>query len=323
LSNPKPRISVILHAAKSGQRVLRCLESLFNQTVPRDWYEIIVIDDSSTDDTADILRTFGDSVKVIRSAERWGSSKSRNAGVDYANGELLFFTGVDCIAESHLLEEHLHSHSKHRNCAVVGRICWQDDPRKDSFVEFLKQTGYLFTSPPPDPKNVSYEYVYTANLSLPKQRFLEVGKSDERLFPGYFSDTELGFRLKQAGCEIVFNPGAIVSHPADMGLSDFSRRMIIVGRSAVTLQSINPRVVDFSRWENRGRSLFFLKFMTLMLYATAMLLRILDKSHQNDSIRNWLYYAYEKELEYSFEYGYTIGRSLLFTNNGLGITRTH
>ncbi len=144
LSNSKPRISVILHAARSGQNVLKCINSLLDQTLSREYYEIIVVDDASNDDTARVLQSFGDTLTVIRTEEKWGSSKSRNQGVKLAKGEIVLFTGVDCVADSRLLEEHLDSHSKYDCCGVVGRIDWQDDTSKSSFLEFIVESGMLF-----------------------------------------------------------------------------------------------------------------------------------------------------------------------------------
>jgi glycosyltransferase involved in cell wall biosynthesis len=314
LSDKKLKLSVVLHAARSGYNVRKCITSLLDQSVPRDWYEVIVVDDASTDSTADVLRSYGSSLKVIRTETKWGSSKSRNVGVSHAKGDLLFFTGVDCVADNLLLEEHIDSHSRRDGCAVVGRILWQSDLGKNSFLKFIQQSGDLFcqtTSSMPDPENVSYPYTYTANLSLPKQTFLSVGMSDERLFPGYYSDTELGYRLERAGHRTIFNSKATVYHSTDLSLRDFSRRMVTVGKSAVTLESINPLIVDFSHWKDSRHSILSLTLLTRTVYLKAIFLQLLEKFHQSGGLRARLFSSYRKQLDYSCELGYVIQRKQL------------
>lgn len=302
-------ISVVLQVWKSGQKLRKCITSLLNQTITKDWYEIIVIDDASIDDTAKVLDSFADILNVIRTEKRLGTSKSHNLGAKNAKGRILLFTDIDCIADDSLLEQHLISHSIHENCAVVGRIDWQEGTSKSIFLEFLEESRFWVcqnSSDIPDPNNVPYAYTYGANLSLPEKTYAAIGMSDERIFPGYYSDTELGYRLYNDGVRIVYNKNAKVFHSTDLNISDFSKRMIAVGKAAVKLESINPKVFGFSNWKKEKYSIFKLRFLTKKFLFIALIYQFFERFNHGQNVRARLFEVYKKQLDYSFRLGFAI-----------------
>ena len=88
-----PSYSVIVPAYQAAGTIGLCLEGLEAQTVPREAYEIIVVDDGSADDTAEIARRAGAQVIVQSNA---GPAAARNRGAAAARGALLLFTDADC-----------------------------------------------------------------------------------------------------------------------------------------------------------------------------------------------------------------------------------
>ena len=94
-----PRFSIIIPAFNSAATLARAVESVQKQSWPA--YEIIVVDDGSTDATADIARQFGATVRLIRQTNS-GVSAARNAGAAAATGDWLAFwtpmTGIRMIA---------------------------------------------------------------------------------------------------------------------------------------------------------------------------------------------------------------------------------
>ena len=87
-----PRFSVIVPAYNSTATLGRAIDSILAQTWPA--HEIIVVDDGSTDDTADVARGYGDRVRLVRQANE-GVSAARNAGVRIATGDWLAFLDAD------------------------------------------------------------------------------------------------------------------------------------------------------------------------------------------------------------------------------------
>lgn len=104
------KISAVIPAYNSEQTIGRAIESVLKQTRPAD--EIIVIDDGSTDATADTVRAFGDKVRLIQQ-ENAGASVARNTGIQAAAGEWVAFLDADdewLPEKLHLQTEHLHRH---------------------------------------------------------------------------------------------------------------------------------------------------------------------------------------------------------------------
>jgi glycosyltransferase involved in cell wall biosynthesis len=88
-----PTVSIIVPAFNSEVTIGRCLRALHNQTYPQDRYEIIVVDDASTDKTAEIASKAG--VLVVAEG-KLGKSGVRNLGAQRATGEIILFTDSDC-----------------------------------------------------------------------------------------------------------------------------------------------------------------------------------------------------------------------------------
>src|SRR5437867_843258 len=89
-----PAISVIVPAFNAARTIADCVRALQRQTVCSDQYEIIVVDDGSTDDTAQVAEVAG--AQVIRQQNQ-GPAAARNTGVAAARGELVLFTDADCV----------------------------------------------------------------------------------------------------------------------------------------------------------------------------------------------------------------------------------
>src|SRR5512138_937433 len=87
-------ISVIIPTFNEEENIAQCLVSLSHQTVPRDSYEIIVVDGGSKDATCEIARKYADSVFTQTSKKVGGA---RNDGVMAAKGEIIATTDADCI----------------------------------------------------------------------------------------------------------------------------------------------------------------------------------------------------------------------------------
>src|SRR4030043_1295029 len=96
------QISIVIPTFNSAQVLKACLESLANQTVSGEAYEVIVVDDGSTDETKDIVAKYP--VRYIYQQNR-GPAAARNNGVNHAQGEIVLFTDADCDSEPNWIEE--------------------------------------------------------------------------------------------------------------------------------------------------------------------------------------------------------------------------
>jgi cellulose synthase/poly-beta-1,6-N-acetylglucosamine synthase-like glycosyltransferase len=92
-------VSVVVPARNEAPRIQACLRSLLAQDYAREAYEVIVVDDASTDRTSEVAASFGVRVLRCRGASSSGGAVARNLGVASARGEVVAFTDADCVAE--------------------------------------------------------------------------------------------------------------------------------------------------------------------------------------------------------------------------------
>ncbi len=103
-----PFVSVVIPTFNRGYHLSKTIDSLFRQDYPKDRYEIIVVDNSSTDNTAEIISRLKESAPVEISyviKEPAGPGPARNLGVSLSKGEILAFIDSDCIADARWLSE--------------------------------------------------------------------------------------------------------------------------------------------------------------------------------------------------------------------------
>lgn len=104
LNMMKPKISVIIRTHNSSKFVRNAVESALNQTLSKDIYEVLVVDDGSTDNTKEILKTYEDKIRIIE-GKKLGPIKAINVGITHANGEYIILLDSDDIFESIILKE--------------------------------------------------------------------------------------------------------------------------------------------------------------------------------------------------------------------------
>lgn len=122
-------ISVIIPAYNAAKKIVCCIESLLNQTY-QDW-ELIIIDDGSTDNTLDVCQTFHDKRIQVYHKPNGGVSSARNTGLTYAKGEYIAFVDADDYLEPMYLE-HLNQGSDY-DLSITG-FCYDKEPEKTNLL---------------------------------------------------------------------------------------------------------------------------------------------------------------------------------------------
>src|ERR1043166_4483726 len=110
-----PAISVVIPTFNRAESLRATLQSLVVQTLPTSDYEVVVVDDGSSDSTAQMCRSFQDRMQLalLRHGESSGISAAKNTGILAARGAILLFFDDDDVADIRLLEEHLKAHGQH------------------------------------------------------------------------------------------------------------------------------------------------------------------------------------------------------------------
>jgi len=210
------KVSIIIPTHNQKDTLAKTLDYLILQDYPRDQYEIIVVDDGSTDATQEMVKSkMGSKIglRYLYQKQR-GPHFARNLGIEKARSEIIIFVDSDIFTPPNFISEHVKFHQKLGDVVVSGPTVRTDnldnvfgDMNRRKFKKlFLDFSGPSFI---------------TSNLSVKRKFLIRVGGFDEE-FTGFgWHDWELGLRLKKLGLKAKRNINALVYHyKKNINLSD-------------------------------------------------------------------------------------------------------
>lgn len=244
-------ISVIICTRNGAERLPACLEACRQIDYPK--FEIIVVNDGSTDGTAELLAQYDD-IHVFN-IEPSGLSAARNIGAEHARGKILAFTDDDCCPDSQWLTWLAHTYNTTSHAAIGG-------PNLPPVPDSLPLA--LTTAAPGAPTHVmldddTAEHLPGCHLSVKKTAFMEIGGFDP-IFETAGDDVDFCWRLRDAGHTLGFSPASFVWHHRRATPWRYLKQQIGYGRAEALLYKKHPNRFSEAgiRWEGcvyRGSAL--------------------------------------------------------------------
>lgn len=196
--------SVIVPAYNAGKTIADCLRGLAGQSLDPAEYEVLVVDDGSTDDTAALARKFA--VRYLHQ-ENNGPAAARNHGAREARGSIILFTDSDCVPATDWVARMVKPFDDPEVSAVKGayRTNQRSLTARFAQVEFEERFELLKRAP-------SIDMVDTYSAAYRREVFEQAGGFDESFPVANNEDTELSYKLSRMGRKMVFNPDAVVCH---------------------------------------------------------------------------------------------------------------
>jgi GT2 family glycosyltransferase len=204
-----PLVSVVVPCYNRANFLPRCLGSLFAQTYPRERFEIVLVDDGSTDGTAETARALGAAwaggLRVVEQSNG-GPARARNAGIRAAGGEIVAFTDSDCVAAPEWLEQLVRTLAADPAAAGVGGPIANGS--SDGWVaRFLDTTAFYRHRV----RRGAVDYLLTASVAYRRDALVAAGGFSERE-GAWGEDADLSFRVRQAGYRLLLASDGSVTH---------------------------------------------------------------------------------------------------------------
>ncbi len=218
-SSTNRRISVIIPNYNGSSTIKKCLEAVFSSEY--DNFEVIVVDDCSTDNSVEIIKSFP--CRLIALDKNSGASKARNAGAKEGSGEIFFFIDSDCIVQKDTLAAVNKAFAEYSpphpplgkgglegggvEYEVVIGGTYTKIPYDDSFFSAFQSIFINYS----ETKKEAPDYIATHAMAIDPVLFKKTGGFPEDFLP-ILEDVEFSHRLSRLGIKLIMHPEILVQH---------------------------------------------------------------------------------------------------------------
>jgi len=210
-------VSVIISTYNRCAALPLTLQALGEQTIPSSQYEVLVVDDGSTDDTSQVLEqvAFSCSLRTFRQPENRGVSAGRNVAIHQARGRYLIFLSDDMIVPENFIATHVATLEQFPGYWIVGGIQQIDSTTETPFGRYLDRQERVFEEAR-KAKPIGYNlwemsWPTARNLSLPRADLERTGLFDEQ-FRISCEDQDLAHRAMDVGVRFLYNANITCLH---------------------------------------------------------------------------------------------------------------
>lgn len=229
-------LSVVIPALNSESTIGLTLSSIFSSSFPRDLFEVLVVDDGSSDGTVEVAQRFP--VRVERCAKR-GIGPPRNLGIRMAKGNIVCLTDSDCVVEKNWLEKIWGFFGAHSDADGVGGPVF---PYPVSQNKIQRLTGELFVEDQGYPRGMKKVLfgsmsgmIFGSNCAYKKDAITSAGGYSE---PGG-SNLELAWRLASLGWNLFFDPEIRISHIFPFDLKSIFEQQFRWGTQSMQMKRLH------------------------------------------------------------------------------------
>ena len=216
-TNRQPFVSIIIPVYNHFEHTYQCLKSISELTEKTE-FEVIVIDDCSTDDTENQIKMIS-GIHYHRQKQNGGFIESCNTGAKLAKGRYLLFLNNDTVVYDSWLDTLINVFENYPDAGLVGsKLIYPNNQLQEAGgIIFSDASGWNYgrLGNPEEPQYNhvrEVDYCSGASILISKELFEELGRFDERYKPAYYEDTDLAFAVRNIGKQVYYQPASVVTH---------------------------------------------------------------------------------------------------------------
>jgi GT2 family glycosyltransferase len=236
-----PHASIVIPVFNKVEFTFQCLRSLLRE-IDFDETEVIVVDNASTDETAQLLSHFQGLITVVSNDENRGFVDACNQGAAAARGRYLVFLNNDTVVLPGWLKHLRETVEGDASIGAVGSMFLYEDGRVQEAGAGVWQNGAAFHygwGGSPDDRRYNFarevDYCSGASLLVRRDLFEQLGGFDRRYAPAYYEDVDICFGVRSLGYKVVYQPMSRLIHhegaTAGRGLTTGFKRYQVTNRA--------------------------------------------------------------------------------------------
>jgi glycosyltransferase involved in cell wall biosynthesis len=253
-----PEVSILMPCYNRGYDLAHVLEAYDLQSTHSS-FEVIAVDDASTDNTYQLLTSYCPRnylLRVFRLEKNSGPASARNRGLLEVNSPLIIMVGDDILPTKDFVLNHELAHKKYfkTEYSILGKLLWANDIPINTLMKHIdgagaEQFSYYYLKPG---TVYDFRHFYTSNISIKREMLFRVKHffDTDFQYPAY-EDVELSYRLSQKGMKIIYDDCPVAYHYHYHTIWSFSERQYRCGQMAILLIKKHPlsssNIVNFRR----------------------------------------------------------------------------
>ena len=250
-----PRIAAVIATFNRARLLRGALASLVRQSLPASDFEVVIVDDGSTDETRSVAAAFNPLLPLRYVWQRnAGLASAKNHGLYLSQAPIVLFLDDDDITHPTLLAEHLATHALYPAAgdAALGYTRLHSTIARDPLMHFVTEVGcFLFNYPNLcDGDVLDFEFFWGGRSSCKRSLLLDHGVFNP-VFRFGCEDIELGYRLSPHGLRVIYNAEAVLTMVRPSTFDEFCHRLTRQGRSNRVFSELH-RDPTVYRWTDKG-----------------------------------------------------------------------
>ncbi|MBA2871226.1 glycosyltransferase involved in cell wall biosynthesis [Anoxybacillus calidus] len=243
-------VSIVIPVYNAEQTIGMTLDKLLEQNYDKHYYEVILVDDGSKDQSISIIKDYVkkySNIKLYVNSKNQGRSKTRNKGILYACNELLLFLDSDCIPKTkNFIKSHVEFHNKRKNSIGIGSVYFPETSQ-NPFDKFRDNRENI-RNRRVNHANLDFVFLTTANMSISKKNMLDLGGFDEEFKYWGAEDIELGYRAfkKHLIIGMVDTEGDVYHYDERVDLETYTSRIFNFSKYNIPiLLKKHPDIINY------------------------------------------------------------------------------